>query len=129
MPAPSPGPDGQQPPGGAPGPARPPAGGPGPDEDQQAHDDLIAEATSVLSEEQARAVEEKILPEAGGLTRTLLRERLSRAVIAADPEEAERRREQAERNADVRLYADEDQTATITTSKQPQIHAAAGLRA
>jgi Domain of unknown function (DUF222) len=88
---------------------------------------LIAEVTSLLSEEQARAVEKKILPVAGGLTRTQLRERLTRAVIAADPEGAERRREQAERHADVRLYADEDQTATITASKQPQIHAAAGF--
>jgi Domain of unknown function (DUF222) len=88
---------------------------------------LIAQATSVLTQQQAREVEEQILPVAGGLARTYLRERLARAVIAADPEGADRRREQAERHADVRLHADHDQTATITGSKLPQIHAAAAL--
>jgi hypothetical protein len=76
--------------------------------------EAIANATSVLDEDTARQVEAKILPEAGTITRALLRERLARAVIAADPEGAERRREQAERHADVRLYADDDHTATIT---------------
>jgi hypothetical protein len=89
--------------------------------------EAIANATSVLDEEQARKVEEQILPEAGTITRALLRERLARAVIAADPEGAERRREQAERHADVRLYADDDHTATITASKLAQIEAAAGF--
>jgi hypothetical protein len=88
---------------------------------------LIAQATSVLSEEQARAVADKILPAAGGLVRTELRDRLARAVICADPESAERRRERAERQADVRLYPDDDQTATLTGSKLPQIHAAAAI--
>ena len=72
-------------------------------------------------------MEAQILPAAGALTKTRLRERLGHAVIAADPEGAERRREQAERHADVRLYADEDQTATITASKLPQIEGAAGF--
>jgi hypothetical protein len=86
---------------------------------------LIAEVTSVLPEDLARLVEARILPKAAGLTRTQLRERLGRAVIAADPEGAEERRLAAERHADVRLHADDDQTATIVASKQPQIHAAA----
>jgi len=89
--------------------------------------EAIANATSVLSEENARKVEAQILPQAGTLTRARLRDRLARAVIAADPEGAERRREQAERHADVRLYADADQTATITASKLPQIEGAAGF--
>jgi hypothetical protein len=88
---------------------------------------LIAASTSVLTERQARAVEEQILPRAAMMTRPYLLERLSRAVIAVDPEGAEKRREAAERNADVRLYPDDDQTATITGSKLPQIHAAAGF--
>jgi Domain of unknown function (DUF222) len=88
---------------------------------------LIAEVTSVLTQEQARAVEEKILPSAGGLTRPYLRERLARAVIAADPEGAERRREQAERQAKVSLYGDEDGTATLAGSKLPAVHAAAAM--
>jgi hypothetical protein len=88
---------------------------------------LIADATSVLSEEDARRVEERVLHTAGRRTYADLRERLARAVIAADPEGAERRRQAAERHADVRLYADDDQTATITASKLPQIQAAAGF--
>jgi hypothetical protein len=47
-------------------------------------------------------------------------------VIAADPDGAERRREAAERQADVRLYPDDDQTATLHASKLPQIESAAG---
>jgi hypothetical protein len=88
---------------------------------------LIAQATSVLSEEQARAVEQKVLPAAGGLVRTGLRDRLARAVISADPEGAEQRRDHAERQADVRLHPDDDHTATIVGSKLPQIHAAAAI--
>src|SRR5215469_10772329 len=82
---------------------------------------MIAETTSVLSEDLARAVEEKILPAAGGLVRTELRDRLTRAVISADPDGAEKRRERAERHADVRLHPDDDHTATITGSKLPQL--------
>jgi hypothetical protein len=88
---------------------------------------LIAQITGVLAEDQARAVENKILPAAGGLVRTELRDRLARAVISADPDGAERRREHAERQADVRLHPDDDHTATIVGSKLPQIHAAAAL--
>ena len=47
---------------------------------------VIAEATSVLGEDAARAVEAKILPEAGRQTTAQLRARLRRAVIAADPD-------------------------------------------
>src|SRR3984893_9484925 len=94
--------------------------------------EAIANATSVLDEDTARAVEEKILPEAGTVTRALLRDRLARAVLAAAPEGAERCPGQAERAADVRRYdvrrdADDDQTATITASKLAQIEAAAGF--
>ena len=88
---------------------------------------LIADATSVLSEEDARRVEERVLHCAGRRTYADLRERLAREVIAADPEGAERRRQAAESHADVRLYAEDDQTATISASKLPQIQAAAGF--
>jgi hypothetical protein len=88
---------------------------------------LIAEATGVLSEQHARAVEQAILPAAGELTRPQLRERLARAVIAADPAAAEQRREQAERAAQVSLYADPDGTATLAGSKLPAVHAAAAM--
>jgi Domain of unknown function (DUF222) len=88
---------------------------------------LIAQATSVLTEAQARRVEREILPAAAGLTRTQLLERLARAVIAADPAGAERRREQAERQATVSLYTDPDGTATLMGAKLPAVHAAAAM--
>jgi len=88
---------------------------------------LIADATGVLSEDLARRVEEQVLPGAGELTASRLRQKLGYAVIAADPEGAEQRRTDAERNAEVRLYADDDQTATLMLTKQPQIEAAASF--
>ena len=60
---------------------------------------IIARATSVLSEEAARAVEAKVLPKARRWTRDELRARLYDLVIAADPDGAEERRQKAERNA------------------------------
>ena len=67
-----------------------------------------------------------VLPGAGRLTTAQLADKLHGAVIAADPDGAERRRQAAERQADVRLYADDDQTATLHASKLPQIESTAG---
>jgi hypothetical protein len=88
---------------------------------------LIAEETAVLNDDAARAVEEKILPRAGDQTTAQLRTALRRAVIAADPQAAERRREEAERRAKVSLYGDEDCTATLTGSGLPVVQAAAAM--
>jgi hypothetical protein len=86
----------------------------------------IAEATAVLTEEAARSVESAVLPHAPGDTIAELKDRLHRAVIKADPAGAEDRRKAAERQADVRLYADPDQTASLVGDKLPQIETAAG---
>jgi hypothetical protein len=88
---------------------------------------IIARATSVLTEEAARAVEATVLPKARRKTYAELRDLLYHLVIAADPDGAEERRQKAERNADVRLYADEDQTATLVADKLPQIESASGF--
>ncbi|HEY1621902.1 MAG TPA: DUF222 domain-containing protein [Streptosporangiaceae bacterium] len=88
---------------------------------------IIARATSVLNEEAARVVEAQVLPEARRKTYAELRARLHHLVIAADPEGAEERRQKAERGANVRLYADDDQTATLVADKLPQIESASGL--
>jgi Domain of unknown function (DUF222) len=88
---------------------------------------LIAEATSVLGEDAARAVEQQELPGAGARTAAELRARLRRAVIAADPAGAEERRKNAERHAKVSLYGDDDHTATLTASKLPAALAAAAM--
>jgi len=89
--------------------------------------ELIASATSVLSEDLAREVEGLVLAGAGQVTVARLRERLAYAVIAVDPEGAEERRGQAERDAEMRLYADADQTAALVLSRLPQIEAAASV--
>jgi len=89
--------------------------------------EIIARATSVLSEETARQVEAKVLPEARRKTYAELRGWLYHLVIAADPEGAEERRRKAQRDANVRLYAVDDQTATLLADKLPQIEAASGF--
>src|SRR6266542_4078558 len=78
---------------------------------------LICEATTRLSDEAARSVESKVLPAAGGQTPGMLRAALRRAVIAADPEGADRRREESERQAKVVLYPDEEHTATLARTR------------
>jgi Domain of unknown function (DUF222) len=88
---------------------------------------LIAEATSMLTDEAARAVEEKVLPAAGNQTTGMLRAALRRAVIAADPDGAEERRKESERRAKVVLYPDEENTATLAGQRLPTIHAAAAM--
>jgi hypothetical protein len=86
---------------------------------------IIAQSTGVLPEELARQVEAQILPRAAGMTTAQLRRQLTVLVIRADPQGAEERRKNAEQHADVRLYADDDQTAALIADKLPQIHAAA----
>jgi hypothetical protein len=88
---------------------------------------LIAEATRMLTDEAARAVEEKVLPAAGDKTTSALRAALRREVIIADPEGVEERRKQAERQAKVSLYPDEESTATLAGQRLPAIHAAAAM--
>jgi Domain of unknown function (DUF222) len=89
---------------------------------------VIAEATAVLGQDAARAVEAQVVPEAGRQTTAQLRVRLRRAVIAADPGGAGRRREDAERQARVSLYAGEDGTATLAGAGLPAVAAAAMAR-
>jgi len=89
---------------------------------------LIADATSPLDDDTARAVEARILPGAGDQTTGQLRAALRRAVIAADPEGAEQRRKEAQRHAKVSLYPDPATgTATLTGTRLPSVHAAAAL--
>ena len=73
----------------------------------------IAEATALLDEKTARAVEARMLAGAAGKTMAGLRAALRRAVISADPAGAERRREAAERQAKVVLYPEAEGTASL----------------
>ena len=88
---------------------------------------LIAEATGVLTDDAARAVEQKVLPTAGRQTIGQLRAALRRAVISADPNGADQRRKEAERRARVMLYPDEEGTAGLAGQRLSAVHAAAAM--
>ncbi|HEV8277521.1 MAG TPA: DUF222 domain-containing protein [Streptosporangiaceae bacterium] len=88
---------------------------------------LIAEATSVLDEADVATVEDKVLANAGRQTLGQLRATLRRAVISVDPAAAERRREEAQRQASVGLYGDSEGTATLAGHKLPGGQAVAAM--
>ena len=87
----------------------------------------IVDATGCLDEETAQAVQDQVLPKAGAQTTAQLRAALRRAVIAADPDGADRRREEAEKQARVLLYPDDQGTASLGGYSLPGIHAAAAM--
>jgi hypothetical protein len=74
---------------------------------------LIAEATRILTDEQARQVEARILPRAGQQTTGRLRAAVARAVLAVDPEAAIRRREEAQKDPRVRRWQEDAGTAAL----------------
>ena len=74
---------------------------------------LIAEATRILSDEQARQVEATILPGAGTQTTGQLRAAVARAIVAVDPEAATRRREEAQKEPRVRRWQEDTGTAAL----------------
>jgi hypothetical protein len=74
---------------------------------------LIADATRILPDADARAVETQVLARAGEQTTGQLRATLARAVIAVDPEAAARRREEAQRDPRVRRWREDAGTAAL----------------
>jgi hypothetical protein len=86
---------------------------------------ILAEAVAPLSDDAAKAVEDQVIPHAPGLTYGQMHGAVRRAVIAADPEGAEHRRQAAERRAKVSLYPDQDGTATLVGACLPAPEAAA----
>ena len=88
---------------------------------------MIVRMTSALNDEAARQVEAAVLGRAGWLTLGQLHAALRRAVIKADPEGAERRRKQSERNASVAFYPEDEGTATLAGYSLPGVEAAAAM--
>ncbi len=80
---------------------------------------LIAEATRVLSDEQAQQVEARVLARAGDQTPGRLRAALARAVIAVDPGAATRRREEAQKDPRVRRWQEDAGTAALAGYSLP----------
>ena len=88
---------------------------------------IIARMTTALDDEAARAVEAAVLGRAGWWSLGQLAAALRRAVIKADPDGAERRRQEAERRAMVALYPEDEGTATLAGYNLPGIDAAAAM--
>ena len=86
---------------------------------------LIDQFTTPLDDELARGVERRVLAKAEHQTTGQLRASLQRAVISADPEAADRRRKQAERNARVELTGEPEGTASLFGRYLPAAQAAA----
>jgi hypothetical protein len=74
---------------------------------------LIAEATRILADDQARQVETRCLPAAGTQTTGQLRAAVARAIVAVDPEAATRRREAAQKDPQVRRWQEDTGTAAL----------------
>jgi Domain of unknown function (DUF222) len=77
---------------------------------------IIAELTAVLGDEQAAAVEARILPRAAEKTPGQLRAAVRRAVLRIDPHGAEERRQKRIRARAVVLKPGEDGTADLTAT-------------
>ena len=88
---------------------------------------IIAEGTSLLTDEHVALVEDRVLSSAGNQTIGQLRTAVRRAVMAVDPDGAEQRRNAAERRAKISLYPGEEGTATLTGSSLPGVQAAAAM--
>ncbi|WP_165036550.1 HNH endonuclease signature motif containing protein, partial [Candidatus Protofrankia californiensis] len=71
------------------------------------------EATAALSDEQAAAVEARVLARGGRASHSLFRQALRRAVLAADPDGARRRQVQARQDRQVRVRPVEDGMAEL----------------
>ena len=80
---------------------------------------LIAEATRILSDDDARQVEALVLPKAAEQTTGQLRAALARAVIAVDPGAAARRREEALKDPRVCRWQEDAGTAALAGHSLP----------
>ncbi len=81
--------------------------------------EVIVSHLAVLSDEDAAAVEAKIAPRAGRQTTGELGAALARAVKAHDPEGAKRRRERAQKDARVEVWAEPAGTAALAGRDLP----------
>ena len=81
--------------------------------------ELIVRLTQYLDDDEARAVEAKILGRAGRLTPGSLRSALARAVMEAAPEKAKQRREKAAKIARVERWAEDSGNAALMGRELP----------
>jgi hypothetical protein len=87
--------------------------------------EIIAGATVLLEDEEARAAEAEVLDRAARLTPAGLRAAIARAVITAAPEKAKERRETAARNARVERWLQDTGNAALMGCELPPAEALA----
>ena len=88
---------------------------------------VICDQLLLLSDEQARAVVEKILPEAAGKTTGQLRHKLARLVITIDPAAARKRYREAVKHRQVWCGREEEGTLSLGGRRLPADRAAAAF--
>jgi hypothetical protein len=74
---------------------------------------LLADELAVLTDEQALDIATRLLPQAGDQTTGQLRAALARAVLAADPHAAERRKNEGRRDTRVELWREPSGNAVL----------------
>ena len=87
--------------------------------------EIIAGATVLLEDEEARAAEEEVLDRAARLTPAGLRAAIARAVIKAAPKKAKERRETAASNARVERWLQDTGNAALMGCELPPAEALA----
>ena len=81
--------------------------------------DIIANATALLDEAEARAAEDEVLDRAAQLTPGGLRAAIARAVMEVAPEKAKKRREAAAKDARVERWAEDSGNAALMGRELP----------
>jgi hypothetical protein len=89
---------------------------------------ILWSGTSDLSDEDAGKVDAMLSARSGTMTTGELSDEVRRTVIRIDPAAAERRRKRNEKKSRVRVYANEDHTATLAIEQAPAAQAA-GVKA
>ena len=87
--------------------------------------EIIARATALLQDEEARAAEAEVLDRAARLTPGALRAAIARAVIAAAPKKAKERRETAAKDARVERWLQDTGNAALMGCELPPAEALA----
>src|SRR5437667_1661542 len=87
--------------------------------------EIIAGATLLLEDDEARAAEAEVLDRAAGLTPAGLRAAIARAVIKAAPKKARERRETAAKNARVERWLQDTGNAALMGCELPPAEALA----
>jgi hypothetical protein len=91
------------------------------------HVKIIEDVTSILSDKDAAAADEKLAAAAQAKTYGELRAAANRLVLTLDPDAVRRRKERARREARVRAFREESGNAAITGRELPSVEVLASM--